>query len=83
MNLWIALTLFTATFILDWIEANYVIAVTHRHPLMAGLCRMGVLFIMAFGVINYVENPLYVAPICIGSFCGTYFTIWRKKEQSK
>lgn len=35
--------------------------------------------ISAFGVVNYVQNWLYIFPILLGSWIGTYITIKYEK----
>ena len=79
MNIWLTLILFVATFILDFVEVTYVMSVYKKQPIRTGLCRVAVLCIMALGIINYVTNPLYLIPICLGSFCGASFTVWYRK----
>lgn len=72
--------LFFMTFMLDLIEVTFVMSVQNLQAVRAASCRLLIMFIMAVGVMNYVANPLYIIPICLGSFCGTYFTVSRKKR---
>ena len=72
--------LFIMTFILDFIECTFVMSVQKLKPLATASCRFSIMFIMAIGIMNYVANPLYIVPICLGSFCGSYFTVWRRSR---
>jgi hypothetical protein len=35
--------------------------------------------LLAFGVITYSQNPLYIIPLGIGAFVGTYLTVKYRK----
>ncbi len=36
-------------------------------------------FLLAFGVVNYVGNFLYVVPLALGSWIGTYLVVRREE----
>lgn len=37
-------------------------------------------FLMAFGVLNFTENWLYVFPLALGLWIGTYITVTLHKN---
>ena len=82
INFLMMLVLFVSTFILDSLEATYVMSVTNLKPIQAGICRASILLIMAFGVVNYVNHLIYLLPICLGSFCGMSYSVWCHKKKS-
>lgn len=82
INWLLFIALFSMTFILDFIEVTFVMSVQKTKPLAAAVCRFAIMLIMAIGIMNYVANPLYILPICCGSFCGTYLTIKNKSKNS-
>lgn len=71
--------LFIMTFILDFIEVSFVMSVQGLRPLRTAFCRFSIMLIMAIGIMNYVANPLYILPICLGSFFGSFCTVTRAK----
>lgn len=61
--------------VLDGMYAYYTLAVTKKRPLSAASVGALMHFLIAFGVLNYVQNYLYVLPIALGSFIGTYVVV--------
>ena len=55
--------------------AFYTFAVTKKRPSMAASIGSLMHFPMAFGVLNYVQNHLYIVPVAIGSWIGTYIVV--------
>lgn len=76
----IAALIFLAYFVVDAMYASYTLAVTERRPFQAATIGFLMHFILAFGVLNYVDNYLYVVPLAIGSWCGTYLVVLRAKK---
>jgi hypothetical protein len=71
-DIWVAVSLLAAYFVLDGMYAAYTIKVTEKRPATAATIGALMHFIIAFGVLSYVQNFLYVVPIAIGSWFGTY-----------
>lgn len=67
-----AVLILVAYFILDGMYAVYTIKVTEKRPAAAATIGALMHFIIAFGVLSYVQSFLYVVPIAIGSWLGTY-----------
>lgn len=70
-----ALIVFFAYLLIDGMYAYYTIAVTKRKPFNAASVGAIMHFMIAFGVLNYVQNYLYVFPLALGSFIGTYLVV--------
>lgn len=71
----IAATVFFAYLLIDAMYAYYTIAVTKKKPLASASVGALMHFLIAFGVLNYVENYLYIVPLALGSFAGTYLMV--------
>jgi hypothetical protein len=71
----IAAIVFVAYMAVDAAYAYYTIAVTTKRPLRAASVGALMHFLIAFGVLNYVQNYLYVIPLAVGSFIGTYLVV--------
>ena len=70
-------------FIVDAMYAHYTLAVTELKALSAANTGALMHFLLAVGVLSYVQNYLYIFPIAIGSWSGTYFIIFRKQKQMR
>ncbi len=81
MNFLIAGAIFVAYFVYDLAYAHYMISVTQLKAGSAALFGSFVYFISAFGVLNYVENFLFIVPMTLGGMLGTYVAISREKSK--
>jgi hypothetical protein len=70
-----AMIVLIAYLIIDAMFAFYTFAVTKKRPGMAASIGSLMHFLMAFGVLNYVQNYLYIVPVAIGSWIGTYIVV--------
>ena len=77
----IALGICIAYVLIDALNAKYTLELTQLKA--AKTASIGILIhaLLAFGVISYTQNWLYVFPLLIGSWIGTYIMI--KREQQK
>jgi hypothetical protein len=71
----IAFAIFFAYLLVDAMYAYYTIAVIKKKPFTSASVGALMHFLLAFGVLNYVQNYLYVLPLAIGSFIGTYLVV--------
>lgn len=71
----IALTVLVAYLMIDGMYAYYTIAVTKKKPVTSASVGAIMHFMIAFGVLNYVQNYLYIFPLAIGSWIGTYLFV--------
>lgn len=77
----IALLIFVAYIVVDGMYAYYTLQVTKRKPYSAATVGALMHFILALGVLSYVQNYLYLIPLALGSWIGTFIIV--KKEQGK
>lgn len=71
----VAVVVFVAYLLVDAMYAYYTLAVTKGRPIASASVGATMHFLIAFGVLNYVQNYLYVLPLAIGSWIGTYFVV--------
>lgn len=75
--------LIVAYIIIDGLYAYYTIQVSKRNALRAATTSGIMHFLLAIGVLNYVQNFLYVIPLAIGSWIGTYIVITRHEIEKE
>ncbi len=76
----IAIGVMVTYFVADALYAYYTLSVAEHRALRAANTGALLHFLLALGVLSYVENYLYIAPIAIGSWLGTYVLIKYEKE---
>jgi hypothetical protein len=67
--------------ILDALYASYTLHVTKLNPVKAANTAASMYFLSALGVVSYVNNPLYLIPLAVGSWLGTYVIVKREKAK--
>jgi hypothetical protein len=73
-----------ATILVDICWAYYFIKINEEEPLPASTWASLILVFGAFTTINYVDDRSLLIAAVIGSFIGTYATIWyRKRKKAK
>ncbi len=75
----IAVAIFIAYIVVDGMYAYYTLRVAEKKPFAAATTGALMHFIIAFGVLNYVQNYLYLIPLAIGSWIGTFIVVKRNK----
>ena len=70
-----AIILFVTYVLIDMLYAAYILYVSRLQAVKAGLCSMVIYSLLAFGVISYSSNVLYLIPLSLGAFLGTYLTV--------
>ena len=81
-----ALLVFVAYVVIDMLYAKYTLSVAELHPSRAATNGALMYFLLAIGVLNYSHNPLYLVPLVLGSWIGTYVAVEierRKRKKSK
>jgi hypothetical protein len=78
----IAGIVFVAYLLIDAMYAYYTLAVTRKKPVTAASVGALMHFLIAFGVLNYVQNYLYVIPLALGSWVGTYLVVKKYSKSS-
>jgi hypothetical protein len=74
-NWYIAAAVFVAYFLIDILYALYVIYVGKRAAFKAAAASSLLYSLAAYGVITYSKNFIYVIPLAIGAFLGTYVVV--------
>ncbi|MCK4635961.1 MAG: hypothetical protein KAT32_03785 [Candidatus Moranbacteria bacterium] len=75
----VAFLIFLAYILIDGLYAKYTLYVTEKSEFKAATSGMIIHFLLAFGVINYTQNWLYIFPLALGSWIGTFIVIKRFK----
>lgn len=79
-NWLLALGVGVAYFIVDAMYAYYTLAVTQRKAVTAETTGALMHFLLALGVLSYIQNYLYIIPIAIGSWLGTYYIVSKERK---
>lgn len=77
----IALLVFVAYFFVDMLYAYYTLAVARLLPSRAATTGAIMYFLLAVGILNFTQNPLYLLPLALGSWCGTYWIVSRERKK--
>lgn len=78
-NYKLAYLIFITYFILDMFYAYYILCIESRKNLMSSFMAGMITSLSAFGVVSFSKNMLYVVPLFLGAFAGTYFTMKLKE----
>lgn len=79
-----AAVIFVTYVAVDILYAWYIICVERRRPMRAATISAVLYSLLAFGVITYSKNPLYLVPLAAGAFVGTYITVaWHKAAENR
>lgn len=78
-NLLVAALILVVYIITDALYAKYTLEVTNHNEYKAATVGATIHFLVAFGVINYTQNWLYIFPLAIGSWIGTFIVVRRAR----
>lgn len=70
-----AAVIFATYVAVDILYALYIICVEKRQALRAAAISAVLYSLLAYGVITYSKNPLYLVPLAAGAFLGTFLTV--------
>ena len=79
-NFVIAFLIFVAYIIVDAMYAYYTLQVTKRKPYSAATVGALMHFILALGILSYIQNYLYMIPLAMGSWVGTFIIVKRERN---
>jgi hypothetical protein len=74
---------FAAYIIVDGMYAYYTLSVAQQQPIRAATVGSLMHFLIAVGVLSYVQNYLYIIPLALGSWIGTYIVVSKYSIFSK
>jgi hypothetical protein len=77
-----AVGLFFASAALESIFALYTLAVTKHKALEASMWSLISYFLLAVGILNFINNKWYTVPLALGAFAGTYVVVTREKRKN-
>jgi len=80
-NFTTAVLIFFTYFIIDMLYAWYIISVNERKAITASFLTAIIYSLLAFGVVSYSKNILYLIPLASGAFAGTFFMIKTKERK--
>lgn len=72
--------IFVAYMLVDALYAYYTLQVTKKNPYAAATSGALMYFLLAIGVLNYVQNYLYLIPLALGSWIGTFIVVKRERR---
>lgn len=70
-----AAMIFFAYMLVDALYAYYTQMVIKKDPLKAANFGSAIYFISAIGVLTYIDNYLYIVPLVVVSWFGTYIVV--------
>ena len=79
LDVTLVIIIFFAYLVIDGLYVFYTYSIVKHKPFSAATISFVTHFLLAVGVVNYVENYLYVVPLALGSWCGTYLVVIREK----
>lgn len=82
-NFTTAFFIFVAYFLVDALYALYTLSVVNLKPVVSATIGALMYFLLAVGIINYVNNYLYLIPLAVGSWLGTFVVVFVKKKMKK
>ncbi|MEY4723766.1 MAG: hypothetical protein RLZZ324_1279, partial [Candidatus Parcubacteria bacterium] len=71
----LAVLVFFTYAVIDAMYAWYTLVVTARRPFASANVSFLMHFLLAFGVLTYTSNPLYIIPLACGSWVGTFLVV--------
>lgn len=73
-----AVLVFATYVVIDVLYAAYIIAVGDRRAVRAAALSSVIYGLLAYGVVTFSKNIMYLVPLAAGAFVGTYITVrWR------
>lgn len=70
-----AIAVFFAYIIIDFLYASYTIYIQRKLAGRAASAGALMYSLMAFGIMEYTHNPLYIIFVAAGSWLGTYWSV--------
>jgi hypothetical protein len=76
----VALGIFSVYFFIDILYANYTLMVVERRAKAAASVSAVMYFLLALGVLTYISNALYLIPLFLGAWLGTYVAVRHHRD---
>lgn len=79
-----AVLIFFTYVVIDILYAYYIMCVEERRPLRAAATTSLIYSLLAYGVVSYSQNILYLLPLASGAFFGTFIMVaYKKRKETK
>ena len=75
---WLILVMYA---IVDGLYTRWMYLVTEKNALSASTVGAALALFICIGVKSYTVNALYIVPVVVGSFIGTYIEVTREKRK--
>lgn len=75
MHILIGTAVFMGALLIDVVAGWYTISVTKRRPIQAALATILDYALVAGGVFQIIQRPIYLVPAVIGGALGTYLIV--------
>ncbi len=82
-DLMTAAAVFLTYVVIDVLYAWYIIAVGKSKALVAASLSSVIYSLLAFGILAYAKNIVYLAPLAAGAFVGTFIVVTFHKAKTK
>ena len=79
----IAIATFLAYLAVDALYAIYTIEVIRLRPASAATTGALIYVLSAFGIVNLVHNALYIIPLALGGWLGTFIVVWVQGQRRR
>ena len=76
-----AALVFLTYVVIDMLYAHYIMCVEERSPFKAAATTSLIYSLLAYGVVSYSQNILYLIPLTSGAFIGTFVVVWHKRRK--
>jgi hypothetical protein len=78
----LAVLLFAVAVLVDFLWVFYTLAITKHQAFRAASFGVMIYASSAFGTFTFVHRPLYMVPLLVGSFIGTFLSIRLKTARA-
>ena len=78
-NWFVAVLVLISYVVIGGLYAKYTLEVVSLKPFVSATIGFFMYILLVFGVLNYIENWLYIFPLIIGPWTGTYFVVKSEK----
>ncbi|MCK9351221.1 MAG: hypothetical protein WCT49_01585 [Candidatus Paceibacterota bacterium] len=83
INFALAALIFFAYVFVDGLYAYYTLKVVDLNEYRSATSGAVIHLVLAFGVLNYINNFLYIVPLVLGSWVGTFFLVRSERIKSE
>ena len=74
---------FLLMLVFEYIWAKCVWSLNEGSPVVAAAWAVGLYLVSTLAVLEVVGQPLLIVSAAAGAFCGTYWVVWRKRQNGK